>query len=117
MQANYLFSLRDQLRTFARERDWEQFHTPKNLACAISVEAAELLQHFQWDAPTTVGDISDGKRGAIGSELADVLIYIVRLADVLDIELRTAIEAKLVKNALRYPAHLAKGKSQKYSEL
>jgi NTP pyrophosphatase (non-canonical NTP hydrolase) len=112
-----LTGLRDRLRVFARERDWEQFHTPKNLSCALSVEVGELLEQFQW----TLSDISDPpdetKRERIADEIADVLIYAVRLADVLDIDPIAAADRKLEKNARRYPVDRAKGKATKYTEL
>jgi dCTP diphosphatase len=116
VRSDYLLELRDRLRLFARERDWEQFHTPKNLAAALSVEAAELLEHFQWSA-SPAADLTGTKRAEIGDEIADVLIYLVRFADVLAIDVESATEAKLAKNALKYPVELARGKSAKHSDL
>jgi dCTP diphosphatase len=115
--SDYLLDLRDRLREFARERDWEQFHTPKNLTSALAVEAAELLEHFQWMPSSPVEGLSDEKQQQIGEEIADVLIYLVRLADVLTIDVISATDAKLAKNALKYPVALARGKSAKYSDL
>jgi dCTP diphosphatase len=107
--------LRERLLLFARERDWEQFHTPKNLCCALSVEVAELLEHFQW-APG--GEPCDeNKQQQLADEIADVLIYVVRLADVLGIDPIEAADRKLAKNALKYPVDRAKGKATKYSAL
>jgi dCTP diphosphatase len=109
--------LRNKLRQFAAERDWDQFHSPKNLAMALSVEAAELLEHFQWlsDAESTA--MAPEKRVKIGEELADVLLYLIRLADKLDIDLATAAADKITVNAAKYPAHKARGSSKKYTEL
>jgi dCTP diphosphatase len=112
-----LLDLRDRLRSFARERDWEQFHTPKNLCCALSVEVAELLEHFQWTAVDAAQSIDEGKRERIADEIADVLVYVVRLADVLGIDPIDAADRKLAKNALKYPVDLAKGNATKYTEL
>ena len=105
------------LRTFAQERDWEQFHTPKNLAMALSVEAGELLELFQWLTPEQSDAITTTPAGAerVREELADVLIYLVRLADVLDVDLEAAVEAKLQVNACRYPVELARGNATKAS--
>ena len=113
---NDLIKLRDQLRMFAQERDWEQFHTPKNLACALSVECAELLEHFQW-AGAGSEEPTQSEREQLAEEVADVLIYLIRLADILGIDPIGAAEAKIGKNALKYPVALAKGRSVKSSEL
>ncbi|SFN25175.1 NTP pyrophosphatase, house-cleaning of non-canonical NTPs [Formivibrio citricus] len=94
-----------QLREFARERDWERYHTPKNLAMAMSVEMAELVEHFQWltaDESQAVKDAPD-KLQAISEEMADILLYLVRMADVLGVDLDQATQRKLVLNALKYP--------------
>ncbi|MBK6657364.1 MAG: nucleotide pyrophosphohydrolase [Proteobacteria bacterium] len=109
--------LRDALRRFAAERDWEQFHTPKNLAMALSVEAAELLEHFQWTADSNPGSLTPEARQEVGDEAADVLLYLVRLADKLDIDLLGAAAAKIEKNAKKYPVDKARGSSKKYTEL
>ena len=110
-------SLRDELRSFVDERDWEQFHTPKNLSMALSAEAAEVLEHFLWDAGEASPTLTEEKRNAISEELADVLIYLVRLGDVLDIDLLEAAEEKIRKNQSRYPAEKVRGKAVKYNEL
>ena len=109
--------LRTALRQFAAERDWDQFHSPKNLAIALSVEAAELLEHFQWtsDADSTVLPLD--KRLKLQEEVADVLLYLVRLADKLDIDLATAATEKMKLNAAKYPAAKARGTSKQYTEL
>jgi NTP pyrophosphatase (non-canonical NTP hydrolase) len=117
MQPDDLIQLRDRLREFARERDWEQFHTPKNLASALCVEASEVLEHFQWSPSAPARELPQLKRNEIGDELADVLIYLVRLADVMDVDLMSAADAKMAKNAAKYPAALTKGKSSKYTDL
>ena len=112
-----LQALQKALREFARDRDWEQFHTPKNLATALSVEAAELLEHFQWLTDEQSRTLDDAKRTAVGEELADVLLYLLQLADKLDIDLLQAAERKLRLNAEKYPAERARGRSDKYNEL
>lgn len=99
-----LATLRDALRDFAAARDWRQFHTPKNLAMAMIVEAAELVEHFQWATPEQSMKPSPEKLAEIRDEVADTLIYLVELADVLDIDLIAAARDKIVKNALKYPA-------------
>ena len=112
-----LQALQKALREFARERDWEQFHTPKNLATALSVEAAELLEHFQWLTDEQSRTLDDAKRTAVGEELADVLLYLLQLADKLDIDPLQAAERKLRLNADKYPADRARGRSDKSTEL
>jgi dCTP diphosphatase len=108
--------LRDKLRQFAAERDWDQFHSPKNLAMALSVEAAELLEHFQWLSDAESAALAPEKRVEIREELADVLLYLIRLADKLDIDLATAAADKLSVNAQKYPIQKARGSSKKYTE-
>jgi dCTP diphosphatase len=109
--------LRDALRDFAAERDWDQFHSPKNLAMALMVEAGELLEHFQWLSEPASRELSVAKHGDVSAELADVFIYLVRLADKLDIDLMQVAQAKMALNARRYPADAFRGSSRKYSEL
>src|SRR5271168_4885402 len=101
--------LRDALRQFAAERDWDQFHTPKNLAMALSVEAAELLEHFQWLDADASSLLSDSVRKEVYLEVADVLLYLIRLADKLDIDVITAAKDKLAINAEKYPADKVRG--------
>ena len=108
--------LRDKLRSFAEARDWDQFHTPKNLSMALMVETAELLEHFQWLTPAQSNDLSAGKKADVADELADVLLYLIRLSDKLNIDLREAALQKLDKNALKYPADQVRGSAKKYSE-
>ncbi|MCP5199073.1 MAG: nucleotide pyrophosphohydrolase [Gammaproteobacteria bacterium] len=112
-----LADLRERLRAFAAARDWEQFHTPKNLAMALACEAAEVMEHFLWLDGATSAALTDAKRAEVGEELADVLIYLVRLADKLDIDLLDAANAKIARNAERYPADRVRGRAVKYSEL
>jgi dCTP diphosphatase len=110
-----LEDLAAELRRFATDRDWQQFHTPKNLAISLAVEVGELLEHFQWGSDEEVADrfrTADG-RAAISEEMADVLIYLVRLADILGIDLLEAAAAKIAANAERYPADEVRGSSAK----
>src|ERR1700733_3874137 len=108
--------LRDKLRQFAAERDWDQFHSPKNLAMALSVETAELLEHFQWLSDAESAALAPEKRVKIREELADVLLYLIRLADKLDIDLPTAAADKLSINAQKNPIQKARSSSKKYTE-
>jgi NTP pyrophosphatase (non-canonical NTP hydrolase) len=110
-------SLRDSLRRFAKERDWDQFHSPRNLATALIVEAAELLEHFQWQSESGSEKPPSDKLATISEEMADVLIYLVRLADKLDVDLFEAARRKIDLNAEKYPPSKARGSSRKYSEL
>jgi NTP pyrophosphatase (non-canonical NTP hydrolase) len=109
--------LREALRVFAADRDWDQFHSPKNLAAALSVEAAELLEHFQWLSEEDSRSLPDHKIQEIREEAADVLLYLIRLSDKLDIDLISAARDKLNINAQKYPAERARGSSKKYTEL
>ena len=104
MPSPSLDDLRQQLRAFAAARDWQQFHSPKNLAMALSVEAAELLEHFQWLTEDQSRQLPPDQRTAVAHELADVLLYLVQVADSLDIDLLRAARDKLELNALKYPA-------------
>ena len=112
-----LVALRDALRRFAAERDWDQFHSPKNLAAALSVEAAELLEQFQWLSEEQSRSLDARQLESVRQELADVLLYLVRLADKLDVDLVAAAKAKLELNALKYPVDKSRGSSRKYTEL
>lgn len=104
MEQRSLEALRDELRQFARARDWEQFHTPKNLAMALIVEAAELVEQFQWLTPEQSQHPDAEKLEAVRQECADILIYLTRFADMLGIDLLAAARDKLVINAVKYPA-------------
>ena len=108
--------LKEKIRQFADERDWEQFHSPKNLAMALIVEAAELVEHFQWLTEEQSCSLSAEKLSEIETELADILIYLVRIADKLGIDLNQAALKKLQNNAEKYPADKVRGLSKKYSE-
>ena len=111
-----LLMLRDKLRAFAEARDWDQFHSPKNLSMALMVEAAELMEHFQWLTEAQSSELPSHDRQAVGEELADILLYLVRLSDRLGIDLHEAALRKLEKNALKYPADKVRGSARKYSE-
>ena len=112
-----LLELRDALRAFATERDWDQFHSPRNLATALAVEAAELLEPFQWLTDDQSRALPPETRAAVEEELADVLLYLVRLADKLDVDLAAAARAKIVRNGEKYPVEKARGSSRKYDAL
>nr|WP_295786379.1 nucleotide pyrophosphohydrolase [Rhodoferax sp.] len=107
----------DALRAFAHARDWEQFHTPKNLACALSVEASELLEHFQWLTDAQSQSLAPDKQQEVAAEAADVFLYLLQLCDKLDIDLIAAAKAKMLVNAQKYPVATARGNSAKYTEL
>ena len=106
------------LRSFAAERDWDQFHTPKNLATSISVEAAELLELFQWSRGQRdwdeVNDVSI--RSKVEDELADILLYVIRFADKAGIDLDAVAERKIASNAQKYPAEKFRGSDRKYDQ-
>jgi len=108
--------LRDKLRKFAEARDWEQFHSPKNLSMALMVEVAELMEHFQWLTEDQTANLDGEKQAVVAEELADILLYLVRLSDRLDVDLMEAALRKLEKNAVKYPADKVRGSSKKYSE-
>src|SRR5579862_8626647 len=108
-----LEQLRAAVRAFAAERDWGQFHSPKNLACALSVEAAELLEHFQWMTEEQSRAPDDTQRAAIAHEAADVLLYLIQLADQLGIDLLVAADRKIALNAAKYPVEAARGDSRR----
>ena len=111
-----ILELQAELRKFAFDRDWEQFHSPKNLATALSVEAAELLEHFQWLTDAQSRELSAEKRIQVSQEIADVLLYLLQLSDKLGIDPLDAGRRKLQANAAKYPIEQAKGSSKKYSE-
>jgi NTP pyrophosphatase (non-canonical NTP hydrolase) len=117
MNEDTLLSLRDALRDFAAQRDWAQFHTPKNLAMALIGEAAEVVEHFQWLTPEASAALPADDHQAVAHELADVLLYLVRLADTLDIDLASAAREKLAINTQRYPVDKAYGRADKYNRL
>lgn len=110
-----LKTLKMALRKFAAERDWDKFHSPKNLAMALIGETDEIVEHFQWLTEAQSKRLSDAKKREIQEELGDTLIYLVRLADKLDVDLLEAAFDKLQKNRQKYPAHLVRGKAHKYT--
>ncbi len=112
-----LIELRNAVRAFVSERDWDQYHSPKNLAMALSVEASELVEHFQWLTEEQSRQLSEEKRTEVRHEMADVLIYLVRLADKLDVDLIAAANEKIELNAKKYPIEKAKGTMRKYTDL
>lgn len=116
MPADSLDELNRRLVAFARARDWEQFHSPKNLAMALIAECAELVEHFQWLTEEESRTLSPDTRAKVADELADVLVYLVRIADRLDIDLLAATERKLADNEAKYPAARVRGSAKKYSD-
>ena len=111
-----LDTLRRRIREFAEARAWERYHTPKNLVMALSVETAELVEPFQWMTPEQSQHLSPDQHEAVRQEIADVLIYLTRLADLLDIDLLDAAADKLALNARKYPVEKAYGNALKYSD-
>jgi NTP pyrophosphatase (non-canonical NTP hydrolase) len=112
----YLQDLQQRLRQFAIERDWEQFHAPKNLAMALAVEAGELMEHFQWMSEASSEVLDRKQRETVGFEVADVFIFTVRLADRMGIDLAELVERKIKLNEQKYPAELVRGSAKKYTE-
>ena len=110
------YTLRDRLKAFAEARDWEQFHSPKNLASALIVEAAELLEHFQWLTAEESDALPIDKRREVELEMADIFIYLMRLCERLDVDLPKVVEEKIKINEEKYPAHKVRGSAKKYSE-
>ncbi|TWC68342.1 nucleotide pyrophosphohydrolase [Herbaspirillum sp. SJZ099] len=110
-----LIELRDIIRQFSGERDWLRFHTPKNLAMALSVEAAELMEHFQWLPTGADHELDAAGREGIRHEMADVLVYLIQLADHTGVDLRSAVLEKIELNRRKYPVELARGSSRKYT--
>ncbi|HQU16466.1 MAG: nucleotide pyrophosphohydrolase [Chromatiales bacterium 21-64-14] len=116
MAVDELHVLAERLRQFAAERDWERFHSPKNLAMALIVEAAELVEHFQWLSQQESAELPVHKREEVELEMADILIYLVRLADRLGVNLLDAARRKIDINESRYPAQQVRGSARKYTE-
>lgn len=104
------------IRQFADQRDWDQYHSPKNLAMALIVEAAELVEHFQWLSEADSQSLPPAKLRQVGEELADIQIYLLRIADKLNVDMADAVDKKIAANALKYPVDLARGSSKKYNE-
>jgi dCTP diphosphatase len=111
-----LEDLRSAIGAFIRERDWEQFHSPKNLVMALSVEVAEIVEHFQWLTEEQSKNLPPDKLAEISEEIGDVMIYLTELADKLGIDPVEAAKAKVTINGQKYPAELVKGKASKYTE-
>lgn len=111
--------LKARVLAFARERDWEQFHAPKNLSMALAAEAAELMEHFLWSDPEASRAVAaePARRSRIADELADVVIYALEFANITGLDVAAAIEAKMAENARKYPVDRAKGRADKYTEL
>lgn len=117
-QAVTLADLKRAVLEFAQAREWEQFHSPKNLSMAIAAESAELMEHFLWaDSEQSRGIVQGEKRSRIEEELADVIIFALEFANMADIDLATAIEQKMALNGKKYPVEKARGRSEKYTEL
>lgn len=112
-------TLQQKMSQFVKERDWEQFHTPKNLAMALSVESSELLEIFQWLTPEESLAVAKDPKAFIHvkEEMADILLYLLRLAEVLDVDLLQATLDKMAKNKEKYPISASKGVATKYTEL
>lgn len=112
-----LQQLRTSLGEFAAERDWDQFHNPKNLAMALVVEASELVEHFQWLSPAEAVALSATDKAEVAMEMADVLMFLLRLADKLEVDLIAAAHEKLELNRQKYPVEKARGRATKYDKL
>ena len=111
-----LEELNQRLLAFARERDWEQFHSPKNLSMALAGEAGELLEHFQWLTEEQSYELAPDKRQAVELEMADILAYLIRLAQRLDVDLIDALNHKITLNEQRYPVHRVRGDARRARE-
>jgi dCTP diphosphatase len=112
-----LSELQAEIRKFCDDRDWDQFHNPKDLAISLSLEAAEVLEHFQWKNADEIAKHVKDKKTDVSEELADVFYWVLLLSNKLDIDLVEAFEAKMVKNVSKYPVVKAKGSHKKYNEL
>lgn len=111
-----LKAVQQQLREFAKARDWDQFHSPKNLAIALSVEASELVECFQWLTEEQSGALDAKQLAEVADEIADVQLYLIRLADKLEVDINAAVQQKMLKNEQKYPADKVRGSSKKYTE-
>ena len=116
MSQDSLDNLKTRLGEFTKDRDWDQFHSPKNLSMALIAEAAELIEHFQWLTQEQSANLSAEKLKEVEQELADILIYLVRISDKLGINLIEAANKKVEMNAVKYPADAVQGDARKYSE-
>src|SRR5476651_29567 len=117
--ATSVAELKARILAFVRERDWEQFHAPKNLSMALAAEAAELMEHFLWATPEASHAVASdaAKRQKIAEELADVVIYALEFANMTGLDVAAAVEAKMAANARKYPVEKARGRAEKYTEL
>lgn len=115
--ADSLSDLQGAIDAFVAERDWAQFHTPKNLAMGVAIEAAELMEHFLWTASAESASPDPRKKEEIANEIGDVLIYLVRLGRVLDLDIIAAARDKLLINREKYPVEKSRGKAKKYLDL
>lgn len=117
--ATTLSELKTRVLAFVRERDWEQFHSPKNLSMALAAETGELMEHFLWATPEQSHAVAQDpvKRAKIAEELADVVIYAIEFANITGLDISAAIEGKMAANAKKYPVEKAKGRAEKYTEL
>ena len=117
--ATMMSDLKARVLAFVHERDWEQFHSPKNLSMALAAETGELMEHFLWATPEQSRAIATepAKRAKIADELADVVIYAIEFANMTGLDISAAIEAKMAANAKKYPVEKARGRSEKYTEL
>jgi dCTP diphosphatase len=113
---NQISALLERIKIFSDERDWQQFHSPKNISMALSVEASELLEHFQWMTQDDSRNVSPDKKALIADETADVFLYLLRMCEQLDIDLIKVANQKIDKNALKYPVESAKKSAKKYTE-
>lgn len=114
-QDTTLYDLKERMADFVRQRDWEQFHTPKNLSMSIAIEAAELMEHFQWLTVEQSRNLDPACLDAIGEELADIVIYSLSLSNFLGLDLADTVLRKMAKNEAKYPAEQVKGKAHKYT--
>ena len=110
-----LQELKQRMASFVRERDWEQFHTPKNLSMSIAIEAAELMEHFQWLTVEQSRNLPPEALAEIGEELADIVIYSLSMANALKLDLADTVQAKMEKNIRKYPSERVRGKAHKYT--
>ena len=115
-QPDSIDALRARVNEFVEERDWTQFHSPKNLAMAMIVEAGEVVEHFQWMTEQESKDLDDEKKAQVGQELSDTFVYLLRIAEVCGIDLIEAANKKIDLNAKKYPVDKAKGSNAKYTE-
>ncbi len=112
-----LENIKQRLREFAKERDWDQFHSPKNFSMALIVECAELVEHFQWLTDEQSKNLPADTLEEVSLEMADIMIYLIRLADKLDVDLLDVVNKKIELNALKYPVEKSKGIAKKYNKL